>query len=189
MIHKIQHSLIMLYSLLVFSVGCQQSSDSNEPRDKASIFDEAAETEAIMKSIEGETKCFFDGNYECWANYWSHEKYAVQAWNNNDGSADAAVGWDKIDAQGKAWIEKYYQNGKIMLHPVVVREKPTVKFFNEKTAYLTWSQYNADTEKTNFRTSQEIRLMEKDDEGWKIITVAAFWDTQAKIPFDSLNVN
>ena len=103
-----------------------------------SAIDEAAETAAIMKVIENETKCFFDGNYECWASNWSHENYVMQAWNNDDGTFDAAIGWEKINAQGKDWIEKYYKNGKDIIHPVVKKEKPLVKFFNEKTAYLSW---------------------------------------------------
>jgi hypothetical protein len=71
----------------------------------------------------------------------------------------------------------------------VRREKPLVRFFNDKSAYLTWKQYNADKEKTIFKTSQETRIMEKNDDGWKIVSVSAFWDTQKAIPFDSLKVN
>ncbi|RYG02378.1 MAG: hypothetical protein EOO02_10695 [Chitinophagaceae bacterium] len=151
-------------------------------------FDEATETAAIMKVIDGETDCFFKGDYDCWAKHWSHESYAFQAWNNSDGTADAAVGWDKINAQGKGWIEKYYKNGKNVIHPDFKRGKPMVKFYNENAAYLIWKQYNADKEKKFYRTSQETRLMEKDNEGWKIVSVAAFWDTQKKIATDSLRV-
>ncbi|MBK8556824.1 MAG: hypothetical protein IPL65_14090 [Lewinellaceae bacterium] len=186
---KNQTSILLSFTLLVFVVACQPSSDKNDHKNEKALFDEAAETAAIMNVIEGETKCFFDGNYEGWAKHWSHENYAIQAWNNSDGTADAAVGWEKINSQGKDWIEKYYKNGTNIIHPVVKREKPLVKFFNEKTAYLIWTQYNADKEKTIYRTSQEIRLMEKDEEGWKIVNVSAFWDTQLKIPFDSLKIN
>jgi hypothetical protein len=184
---KNQISASLFFALLMLVVACQ--SDKQAPQNKKAPFDEAAETEAIMNVIEGETKCFFDGKYECWANHWSHENYALQAWNNSDGTADAAVGWEKINAQGKDWIEKYYKNGTNIIHPVVKREKPLVKFFNEKSAYLIWTQYNADQEKTIYRTSQETRIMEKDEEGWKIVNVSAFWDTQAQIPFDSLKIN
>lgn len=186
---KNQTSISLLYILLIFTVACQTPSDKKESQKESIVFDEVAETEAIMNVIEGETKCFFDGNYECWAKHWSHENYAIQAWNNSDGTADAAVGWEKINSQGKDWIEKYYKNGENIIHPVVKREKPLVKFFNEKTAYLLWKQYNADKEKTIYRISQETRLMEKDGEGWKIVNVSAFWDTQSKIPFDSLKIN
>lgn len=186
---KNQTYISLLFILLIFIIACQPSSDKKESQKEKELFDEVAETEAIMNVIEGETKCFFDGDYKRWAEYWSHDIYAVQAWNNNDGTATVAVGWEEINSQGKDWIEKYYKNGENIIHPIVKREKPLVKFFNEKTAYLIWTQYNADKEKTNYRTSQEIRLMEKDEEGWKIVNVSAFWDTQLKIPFDSLNIN
>jgi len=70
----------------------------------------------------------------------------------------------------------------------VKREKPVVKFFNDKTAYLTWKQYNSDEKNEYFRTSYETRIMEKDEDGWKIVNVTAFWDTEPKIAFDSLQI-
>ncbi len=97
-----------LFTLLAIALicSCQHQQLSPEPAAEARpAFDEAAETTAIMEVIENETKCFFDGNYECWAKNWSHQPYAMQAWNNSGGTSDAAVGWEKINAQGKGWIE------------------------------------------------------------------------------------
>jgi hypothetical protein len=179
-------TLIMLTILV--SSACNSSADKSSEQPAPKAFDEAAETQAIMKVIDGETDRFFHGDYEGWTKHWSHEAYAFQAWNNSDGSADAAVGWDKINSQGKGWIETYYKNGENVIHPVVRKEKPFVKFLGENFAYLIWKQYNADKDKTYFRTSQETRLMEKDKEGWKIVNVSAFWDTQARIAFDSLQI-
>ena len=177
----------LLAILITFLCACNSAPDPRAVNANVQL-DEAAETAAIIKVIEGETNCFFQGDYECWARYWSHEDYVFQAWNNSDGTADAALGWDKINAQGKDWIEKYYKNGENIIHPVVKREKPVVKFFNDKTAYLTWKQYNSDEKNTYFRTSQETRIMEKNEDGWKIVNVTAFWDTEPKIAFDSLQI-
>ncbi|MCC6410663.1 MAG: hypothetical protein IT270_03335 [Saprospiraceae bacterium] len=182
-------SLIFTTITLFIFMSCQQTEDKKTEIATTPAFNEAAETEAIWKVIENETKCFFDGNYECWANNWSHENYAMQAWNNDDGSFDAAIGWEKINAQGKDWIEKYYKNGKNVIHPVVKKEKPIVKFFNEKTAYLIWKQYNADKENKNYSVSQETRLMEKASDGWKIVNVTAIWNSKTKIPVDSLKID
>ena len=184
---KKQTLYLMLTIWVTFICACNPSSDNRQPEIKT-LLNEVAETEAIMKVIDGETDCFFKGDYECWIKYWSHKEYAFQGWNNSDGTADAAIGWDKINSQGKDWIEKYYKNGKNVIHPIVRKEKPLVTFFNNKSAYLIWKQYNADKEKTIFRTSQETRIMEKNEEGWKIVNVSAFWDTQSKIPFDSLQI-
>jgi hypothetical protein len=185
-------SKILSFSLAIgmsFISACNSTTDNSPPSNEQTAFNETTETEAIMKVIEGETECFFKGDYECWAKHWSHEDYVFQGWNNDDGTAAGSVGWNKIDSQGKNWIEKYYQNGENIIHPVVKREKPLVKFFNDKTAYLIWKQYNADKEKTVFRTSHETRIMEKKEDGWKIVNVTALWDTQPKIPFDSLKLN
>ncbi|MBI1932958.1 MAG: hypothetical protein HYS24_10525 [Ignavibacteriales bacterium] len=185
---KIISFMVIINILMVFN-GCEKATDKNLSGNSNSSFNEAIETEAIMKVIDGETKCFFNGNYECWKSYWSHKSYVVQAWNNDDGTADVATGWDKINSRGKAWIEKYYKNGENIIHPTVKREKPTIKFYSDSAAYLTWKQYNSDAEKKYFRTSFEIRIMEKESTGWKIANVSAFWDTQKNIPFDSLKIN
>ncbi|HPQ99395.1 MAG: hypothetical protein H6561_13330 [Lewinellaceae bacterium] len=178
--------IALIFCIAILASCKPQESSQTEA---VSTFNEQAETEAILKVIENETKCFFDGNYDCWKSNWSHNNYALQAWNNSDGTADAAVGWDKINTQGKNWIETYYKNGENIIHPEVHREKPIVKFFNETTAYLLWIQHNANQEKTNFRSSQEIRLMEKEADGWKIVCVTALWDVAPKIPYDSLNID
>lgn len=170
---------------IIFS--CNQPS-SQPPTEKAVSFNEQAEIDAIMKVIDNETKCFFDGNYECWANNWSHQSYAMQAWNNSDGTSDASIGWDKINAQGKNWIKQYYKSGENIVHPVVKKEKPQVKFFNEKTAYLIWKQYNADQGNKFYIVSQETRIMEKETDGWKIVNVSAFWSVMPKISVDSLKI-
>jgi hypothetical protein len=180
---------LFLCAIFPLFFSCQPAASKTVKEQQETTFDETAETDAIMKVIEAETNCFYEGNYECWASHWSHKEYAIQAWNNSDGSSNAAIGWEKINAQGKGWIEEYYKNGEVVIHPVVKRDKPLVKFFNDKTAYLTYTQYNADQEKKFYRTSQEIRIMEKEDDGWKIVNVSAFWDGQKAIPFDSLQVN
>lgn len=161
---------------------------SNEQAPAATTtFNEVAETDSIMKVIELETTYFFNGDYANWAKQWLQEEYAMQAWNNEDGTYTAAVGWDEIDKQAKNWIEKYYQSGANVIHPFVKKEKPLVKFFNDSTAYLTWKQYNSDQEKKLFSISRETRIMHKTADGWKIVNVAAFWNTINKVSIDSIS--
>ncbi|MBK8565894.1 MAG: hypothetical protein IPN76_21760 [Saprospiraceae bacterium] len=182
--------LTNLATLLIFALFCScQQQPAPDPNAAKPALDEAAETAAIMQVIDNETKCFFDGNYECWAKNWSHQPYALQAWNNSDGTADAAVGWEKINAQGKGWIEDIYENGENVVHPVFKRDKPQVKFYGDNMAYLIWTQYNADGQKTLYRVSRETRIMEKEADGWKIVNVSAFWGVEKPIAFDSLQIN
>lgn len=177
-------SLITFIVASILIISCKQK--PTQDTKMTATFDEAKETEAILAVIKNETKSFFDGNYEAWAKNWSHQDYAMQAWNNSDGTADAAVGWDAINAQGKGWIETYYKGGKNVIHPDFKTTKPMIKFFGDKGAYLQWKQYNADKDKKHYRISQETRLMEKEADGWKIVNVAAFWDTEKKVMVDSL---
>ena len=171
--------------LLIISVALLMACDQK----KADIpVDETVETQAIMQTIEGETDAFFNGNYEEWASFWSHDPMAMQAWNNSDGSADAAIGWEQINSQGKNWIETYYNNGENIIHPDVKKEDPRVKFFDDHTAYLIWKQYNADQDRQYYSVSQETRLMKKEDGKWKILNVSAFWSTEEKIAVDSLEI-
>jgi hypothetical protein len=175
-------------AVLITILSCKQSTQNQSSTENEVLFDQEAEINAIMKVIDNETKCFFAGNYEEWAKNWSHQNYAVQAWNNSDGSSDAAIGWEQINSQGKGWIEKYYKNGDNIIHPDFKRGKPLVKFFNEKSAYLTWEQFNADSAKKYYRISSEMRIMKKESDGWKIVNVSAFWDSKHKVHADSLDL-
>ena len=146
---------------------------------------EATETDSILQVIKNETTYFFQGDYNGWAGTWAHDEYTMQAWNNDDSTYSSANGWEAINKQGKEWIEKYYANGKNIIHPDVKREKPAIKFFNN-TAWLVWKQYNANADKTKYAVSQETRMMEKKADGWKIVTVISLWDYKNKIATDSL---
>ena len=179
-------SIFVILFVITF-LSCNQSDKKTENSPDAA-FDETVETAAIMKVIDNETKCFFAGDYEGWASNWSHQNYAMQAWNDSDATSAAAIGWEKINSQGKGWIEKYYKNGKNVIHPDVKRKKPIVKFFSEKSAYLNWEQYNADSEKKYYNVSHEIRIMEKEADGWKIVNVSAFWWVKPKVRADSLTI-
>jgi hypothetical protein len=172
---------IIYFGLALFIFSCQTTTKNED--EAAQKFDQAAEEKAIMAVIDNETNNFFNGNYEAWAKGWSHQPYAMQLWNNDNGTFYAAVGWDKINAQGKGWIEKYYKNGKNIIHPKFKRDTVQFKFFNEKTAYLIWKQKNADAKGPKAQISQETRIMEKEADGWKIVNVTAIWDSKNRVDY------
>lgn len=76
-----------LYFIPLFMFISCQPKHANPKSTEKITFDEAKETEAILAVIKNETKSFFDGNYEVWAKNWCHQDYAMQAWNNSDGTA------------------------------------------------------------------------------------------------------
>ncbi|MBK8623489.1 MAG: hypothetical protein IPN79_17445 [Saprospiraceae bacterium] len=81
---------------------------------------------------------------------------------------------------------KILQNGEVVIHPDYKRSEVNVHFFSDKVAILHWKQYNADKDKKYYRVSDESRVMEKENDGWKIVNVTALWDVENKISADSL---
>jgi len=140
--------------------------------------------DTLMAAIDKETSSFFAGNYEGWKDCWLHDSLSSQTWNNDDGSFSSAQGWEAIDKQGKDWIEKYYKNGKNIIHPEYFRKEIRSKILSDTSVYLTWTQYNAYSTKELYGVSRETRLMILKDGKWKIFQVAAFWDFKNKIGKD-----
>jgi hypothetical protein len=168
----------------LWAVSCNHTQESalKSGAESALAIDEKTELDAIMKVINNETKMFFDGNAEGWRASWSHKDYACQSWNNDDGTASAAHGWEAINKQGTEWIKKYYKNGEVVIHPDFKRGEIKVHFFSDKVAILHWKQYNADKDKKYYRISDESRIMEKEADGWKIVNVTGLWDVEKKLP-------
>jgi len=146
--------------------------------------DESKAKQEILATIEQETKCFFERNYDCWAEHWSHKDYAYQAWNNSDGSVGVAAGWSAIDTQSGDYIKKYKQDGTS--HPIVKRDSIKWTFFSDSLAYMIWKQYNSDQDAKAYQASYETRIMEKSNGKWRILNMSAFWDSKNKIVADSI---
>ncbi|MBK9735082.1 MAG: hypothetical protein IPO92_09015 [Saprospiraceae bacterium] len=180
---------LLLIMATIFLSSCYQQQKPTDRKSELVAFNEAAELETIMKVIDNETNMFFDGNVDGWRSSWSKKDYASQAWNNDDGTANIANGWDAINKQGSEWIEKYYKNGKNVVHPDYKRSKIDTHFYSDSLAYLSWKQYNADKDKKYYRVSGESRIMEKEIDGWKIVNVTALWGIEPKIVADSLPVH
>jgi hypothetical protein len=149
-------------------------------------FDEAKETEEIMKVIEGETHSFYKRDYESWKKFYMHANYAFQAWNNGDGTIDAKTGWAAVDSGIGNYIKTYSVEPGGSSHPVVLRKNIITKFYADTVAYLLWDQYNSDQSAQQFQFSKEVRLMEKQNGAWKIVNVSGFWDYKNFVSAESL---
>ncbi|HMT71579.1 MAG TPA: hypothetical protein PKD16_15530, partial [Saprospiraceae bacterium] len=100
--------LILSSFLCIYSCNQKSETTKSEAVKPTSSIDEKTELDSIMHVIDNETKMFFAGNVEGWRASWSHKNYTSQAWNNSDGTADVAKGWDAINSQGSGWIVTYY---------------------------------------------------------------------------------
>jgi len=180
--------------MFLFLYSCQESKNNFTEVDELAVkikeemqthfISEEEETKAIMKVIEGETKCLYERNYECWKNYWIHSKYASHSYNESDGTYKAQLGWEEIMEEiGSIIVNKPVKNGK-SLYPIVERKNVQVKFFGERAAYLFWEQYQNKGKQSLYKKSQEIRVMEKINEEWKILNLSTFWDYENMVPFE-----
>lgn len=164
-------------------ISCSRNQGSGTTRD-LSAEDFEREKEAILSTIEKETRCFFEKDYVCWQNAYAHKDYATQVWNNDDGTINAKMGWDEIHEATRTFLRN--NPGPGGGYPRVERKNMFFKFFGDEGAYVTWDQYNSDKEEKVFFHSKEIRVLEKEKGRWKIVNVSAFWDTKNTIPVDSL---
>jgi hypothetical protein len=149
-------------------------------------FNEEKEKKAIIASLTAETENFYKRDYEGVIKYFVHTDYAFHAWNNSDGTFNATVGWPAINEKYKNYIKENPVPAGSSSHPKVERRNMIFKFFNPKLAFVTWDQYNSDSEKKTFQLSKETRIMEKQDGLWKIANMTAFWDYKNVIPAENL---
>lgn len=153
----------------------------------AVAFDEGVEKAAILKTIEAETDAFYKRDYSRWKQQFIQAPYAFQGWSNADGTFDASTGWEAIDKRIGDYMKTHpLQKGETAGHPRVERRNITVQFFSPDLAYLVWDQYNGDSNGKQFTWSKDQRLVQKEDNEWKIANVSSFWDYKKKIPVDSL---
>lgn len=174
----------VMYALLLFL--CAFSSCQTADSKATSNLDEEKEKKAILQTIENETNCFFNGDYNCWKENFIQANYAFQVWSDASGAFDPKIGWNEVDDKIGRYIEdnKVGQGGSN--NPKVIRKGMIVKFFGDNVAYLIWHQYNADKKMKHFIHSTETRIMEKQDGKWKIVNVTALWDRNQTIPMDSI---
>ncbi len=149
-------------------------------------FDEEKEKNAIVESINAETAAFYKRDYEEVIKYFVHTDYAFHAWNNGDGTFSAKVGWHAINERYENYIKDNPVPEGSSSHPKVERRNMIFKFFNSNLAFVTWDQYNSDSEMKKYWLSKETRIMEKQNGFWKIANMTAFWDYKNLIPVESL---
>lgn len=147
---------------------------------------EETEKKAIIESLTAETENFYKRDYEGVIKYFVHADYAFHAWNNGDGTFSAKVGWPAINEKYKTYIKDNPVPAGSSSHPKVERRNLLFKFFNSNLAFVTWDQYNSDSEMKTYQHSKETRIMEKQDGLWKIANMTAFWDYKNLIPVESL---
>lgn len=127
-----------------------------------------AEKEAIIKVIKNETKHAYAQNLEELEKTWVHEPYAFRTYAHKDFLTEQ-VGWDSISVFFKSYIEKYPP-----IEDEPVQENFTIRIYG-KGAWVIYEQYRKGQKEQNpdYIQERQFRVLEKTDEGWKIIFMGA----------------
>jgi hypothetical protein len=140
-------SLSILYISLGCLLGCKSSVNSE------------AEKSAILETLNGETKAFFNRDYNSWKDKWVHEKFVSKTYMRMpDSSLSETLGWDAIDKFGNSYIKQ---------HP---DPEPVPKLLNNISVRLydnaAWVNFEQQDSLRGLK--RETRLMEKQEGRWKI---------------------
>ena len=162
---------IFVIALLFLGFACEtHHTDQGEHMTHDEV-DYASEQEAIFAVIDGESKAFWDKDYEAWASHWIHEPYIRTMGWWPDGGVTVVAGWDSR-------AERMKRNFEASPEPnptanAFRRENVNIRIFRD-VAWLTYDQYGLDTGDSLMDMpglSRETRILEKVDGEWKIAYV------------------
>ncbi len=149
---KLSILTVILLSLFII-ISCQQKIDIE------------TEKEAIKKVIENETKLFYDGNYEEFANTWVHEPYALWTSVGNN-YHNEFIGWDSIGVNLKRFMDARNEP----FTDEVIRKNFSYRIYGNG-AWVTFEQhYKSSMDKNpEHLPGRALRVLEKTDSGWKMV--------------------
>ena len=161
---KTIHALLISVPLSLFTI-------LNLPRTSDTPVDLDNEREAIMAVIDGESKGFWNKDFEQWSSYWAQEEYIrVRGWWK-DGGIVTVDGWKENSAGTKTLMETNPEPNPTASN--VRRENINLRI-SGNMAWLTFDQYGEDTGDARMDMpglSHESRVLEKIDGEWKIVYV------------------
>lgn len=100
--------LTFIFTTILFAIGCKEApkNEANEVPDQPLNFEE--EKNAILETINNETKAAFQRDYESWEEKWVHNPAIVKTYINfADSSFSESVGWEEISGFVRTFIEEH----------------------------------------------------------------------------------
>ncbi|WP_340202124.1 hypothetical protein [Ascidiimonas sp. W6] len=151
--------LFFVFSTLLFGVSCNKTIENktNDLANSSANFEK--EKNAIIETLNNETKAAFQRDYESWKEKWVHDSTITKTYINFvDNSSTESIGWQEISNFVKTFIEKHPEPEPIptLVHDIDVR-------LYENGAWVSFEQQDS------LRgLKRETRLMEKENGQWKI---------------------
>ena len=152
MLKKLSFFTVILLSLFII-IGYQ-----------ISLADEKDEV-AIKKVVEDETKFAYENDYEGIASTWVHEPYTVWTVAGNYQHREV-LGWDSIGTMFKNWMSGTNEP----FTDEIVNRNFSYRIYGNG-AWVTYEQYMKSRMDKNpdLIPSRQFRVLEKTDDGWKIV--------------------
>ncbi len=158
-IMTIQFSSILSIIFLLITISCKENKKTKTNHAVPIEIDTKNEKEAILKTLNNETKAAFQRNYKDWKDKWVHDPDITKTYIDfTNNTFSESVGWNKISQFVKTFMEEHPEPEPV---PKLV-DKIDVRLYG-KGAWVTYEQ------KDSLRgLKRETRLMEKVNGEWKI---------------------
>lgn len=154
-----QKVLIIFLAVFFCSIGCKETTIEETENVTVGIDELEVEKEAILKTINDETKAAFNRDYKGWKEKWVHEEYVTKTYMDfRDSSMSETLGWNDINDFVRTYIEEHPEPAPL----------PTLVDHIEVRLYGNGAWVNYEQNDSERGLKRETRLMEKINGQWKI---------------------
>ncbi|MFO7681328.1 MAG: nuclear transport factor 2 family protein [Chloroflexota bacterium] len=135
------------------------------------LIDQQSDTIAIMQVVIDESSTFWNKDFEAWAQCWLHTDYIRMIGWWARGGITVIEGWDALSSRIKTTMAANPEPNPTAAY--VRRENVNLRI-SGNMAWVTFDQYGQDTgdlEMDMPGLSRETRILEKQNDEWKIVYV------------------
>lgn len=123
----------------------------------------SADEMAVRKTIETETRAYHEANYALLSSQWSDKPYAERQQANLQPTGAPFLKGDKLRAFGDSYIKNMKPTGQ------TVRMSDYDVHISGAMAWATYTQETVDEAGKVADKQREIRVLERETAGWKIV--------------------
>jgi hypothetical protein len=135
-------------------------------------FDTQQEQAEIIRTLEGESACYYAGDYDCWQSYWVQDS-TTASFVAGEGLVYGRVSWDAHSEGAKNDIK----NREGFYASKVRQENYRFVFMAPTAAAVYFDGYHYG-EKDSCTYSREIRILEKRNGQWKLVLMTTLYDAK-----------